>query len=145
MLCDFCRQRDDLKKRMIYEDDLVFAFLTHTPITEGHTLITPQRCVASVQDLTAQEIQNMFFVVEKIKSAMRRICNAHGFNHAWNEGEEAGQTVPHFHLHIIPRTIGDNGIYQYDPRKYLYRPGTRKVASNTSLNKYAHALSHAMK
>lgn len=130
---------------MIYEDDLVFAFLTHTPITEGHTLVIPRRCIRSVQDLTAQEIQSIFFAVEKIKSAMKLIYNAHGFNHAWNEGEEAGQTVPHFHLHIVPRTLGDKGIYQYDPRQYLYRPGVRKIASNTSLNKIAHALSRAMK
>lgn len=44
---------------------------------------------------------------------------------AWNEGGVAGQTVPHLHMHLVPRKQGDEGITEYEPRKFLYRPGSR--------------------
>jgi len=40
-----------------------------------------------------------------------------------------GQSVPHFHLHIVPRKEGDQGVYQYEPREFLYRPGPRTISS----------------
>lgn len=58
---------------------------------------------------------------------------AEGFNFAWNEGKDYGQSVPHFHLHVVPRSPGDEGITEYEPRKFLYRPGSREDSPETEL------------
>lgn len=52
-------------------------------------------------------------------------------------GENAGQTVPHFHLHIVPRKSGDAGILEYEPRVFLYRPGTRAISPSEELQQTA--------
>lgn len=49
----------------------------------------------------------------------------------------AGQTVPHFHLHIVPRKQGDAGILEYEPRKFLYRPGSREEGPEAELQSVA--------
>jgi len=56
-----------------------------------------------------------------------------GFHHAWNEEKVAGQSIPHFHLHIVPRKQGDEGITEYEPRKFLYRPGSRETTPEKEL------------
>lgn len=118
---------------MIAENDLAWAFPTNTPITLGHTLVIPKRCIANFEDLTLEEQVAVFELASKIKDAMRKIFGAHGFNHAWNEGNKAGQSVPHLHLHIVPRTEGDVGIYEYEPRRFLYRPGSRAESPQDEL------------
>lgn len=52
-------------------------------------------------------------------------------------GENAGQTVPHFHLHVVPRKSGDSGILQYEPRVFLYRPGSRAISPSEELHQTA--------
>jgi diadenosine tetraphosphate (Ap4A) HIT family hydrolase len=68
-----------------------------------------------------------------VKDALRATFGAEGFNHAWNEGAAAGQSIPHFHLHIIPRTAGDAGVLEYEPRKFIYRPGSREATPEAEL------------
>jgi diadenosine tetraphosphate (Ap4A) HIT family hydrolase len=68
-----------------------------------------------------------------ITAALARSFGAEGFNFAWNDGKLAGQSVPHFHLHVLPRKTGDQGIYEYEPRKFLYRPGERDASPETEL------------
>ena len=58
--------------------------------------------------------------------ALAETYDAEGFNCAWNQGNLAGQSVQHFHLHIIPRKEGDTGLLGYDPRSMLYRTGDRE-------------------
>mgnify|MGYP001558970572 CR=1 FL=1 len=74
---------------------------------------------------------------EKIKLALKKVFGAEGFNYAWNEEVIGGQSVPHFHMHIVPRKAGDAGIYQYEPREFLYRPGARAVNSEEEIKNVA--------
>jgi diadenosine tetraphosphate (Ap4A) HIT family hydrolase len=83
--------------------------------------------------MTPDERAAIFNLAEIIKQALRESFGAKGFNVAWNEEEMAGQSVPHFHLHIVPRTAGDTGILEYEPRKFLYRPGSRETSSEAEL------------
>ena len=79
-----------------------------------------------MEELTEKEVLDIFALAADVKEALRKTFGAEGFNLAWNEGKKYGQSVPHFHLHIVPRTPGDDGITEYEPRKFLYRPGSRE-------------------
>jgi len=132
MRCVYC-ELPEVKERQIVENDLAWAFPTNIPITPGHTLVVPKRCVAAYEDLIKEEKVAVEDLRVKIVAALRKLSWAEGFNFAWNDGESAGQAVPHFHLHIVPRKVGDEGIYEYDPRKFLYRPGSREKTPESEL------------
>jgi len=124
MDCAFCAMLENTKKReIIFKNDLSFAFLTYKPIVPGHTLICPIRHVKYFEDLTKDEVQSIFDLRMNIHEALIKTFKAEGFNYAWNENEIGGQSVQHFHLHILPRVAGDAGTYQYEPRQFLYGSG----------------------
>ena len=111
----------------------MWAFPTNIPITEGHTLIAPRRCIKRLRDLTGEERSALLTLADTIMDALRTLHGADGFNCVWNEGVLAGQSVPHFHLHVIPRKEGDTGLYGYDPRSMLYRTEDRDPLSEEEL------------
>ncbi len=123
----------EIKKRSFAENETAWAFLTNIPITPGHSLIAPKRVVETAEDLTEQEILDIFALASVVKEALRKSFGAEGFNCAWNEGPDYGQSVPHFHLHIVPRTPDDDGITEYEPRQFLYRPGSREASPEAEL------------
>jgi histidine triad (HIT) family protein len=118
---------------MIKHNAFAWAFLTNIPITPGHTLVCPVRHVQKFEELTNEEKEAIFDLAAEIKAALRAAFGAEGFNHAWNEEKIAGQSIPHFHLHIVPRRQGDEGITEYEPRKFLYRPGSRETTPGAEL------------
>lgn len=119
MKCTFC-ESGDLKNRVITENNLALVFPTKTPVVQGHVLIIPKRCVPTINDLENKELKSIFDLLKRIKPALKKTYKAQGFNHAWNEGEVAGQSVPHVHLHVLPRKESDTGVHRYEPRKFLY-------------------------
>jgi diadenosine tetraphosphate (Ap4A) HIT family hydrolase len=132
MKCAFC-EIPEIKGRTIVENKLAWAFPTNIPIVPGHVLICPKRCVAKFEDLSSDEREAVFGLIEKLKLALIKTFDAEGFNFAWNESVVAGQKVPHFHLHMLPRKQGDTGIVGYEPRKFLYRPGSREDSPEEEL------------
>ncbi len=130
--CVYCTIPEILE-RAIWKDDLVWAFPTNIPITEGHTLISPRRCVKTLADLTDAERLAILSCADRIMVALRSAYGAEGFNCVWNQEKLAGQSVPHFHLHIIPRKEGDTGLLGYDPRSMLYRTGDREPTAEEVL------------
>jgi histidine triad (HIT) family protein len=130
--CIYCTL-PEIKARTLKRNDLAWAFLTNIPITPGHTLVAPVRHVEKLEELTPEEKAAIFALAAEVKDALRATFNAEGFNHAWNEEAVAGQTIPHFHLHIIPRKTGDEGITEYEPRKFIYRPGSREATPEAEL------------
>lgn len=132
MYCVYCNL-PEIRAREIVGNDLAWVFPTNIPITPGHVLIAPRRCVAKMEDMTAGEheaIENLRF---RVIAALKKSFGATGFNFAWNDGKLAGQSVPHFHLHVVPRKEGDTGILEYEPRKFLYRPGERPTSPEEEL------------
>jgi histidine triad (HIT) family protein len=142
--CVFCTSPDISNVRQIARNDLAFAFPTNIPITPGHTIICPVRHVEKFEELTDDERVAIFELTAKIKSALKKVFGAEGFHHAWNEGKVAGQSVPHFHLHIVPRKQGDEGITEYEPRKFLYRPGSRETTPEAELKDIAEQIRGAI-
>ncbi|MBU6231167.1 MAG: HIT family protein [Patescibacteria group bacterium] len=123
--CVFCTD-PKIKKRMIKDNADTWAFPTNIPITPGHILIAPKRCVSRIRDLTNSEWCGIKDLADRLMPALRIAYGAEGFNMCWNEGIMGGQRVPHFHFHIIPRKNGDTGLLGYDPRSFLYRTGDRE-------------------
>jgi diadenosine tetraphosphate (Ap4A) HIT family hydrolase len=136
MNCVFC-ELPEIKNRIILETELVKVFPTNIPVVPGHVLVVPVRHVETLESLTGQEWVALREVLEQTKQALSRAYGAVGFNIAWNEKEIAGQSVPHFHMHVLPRKEGDTGITEYEPRKFLYRPGSRAQTSEEELTQVA--------
>lgn len=134
--CPFCNGEIE-KQGIIYQDDLVLVFPTYIPIVSGHLLVCPVRHIKNIEDLTKEESEALFNMVVKLRYVLKSAFGAKGFNIAWNEGQVAGQDVDHLHIHIVPRKEGDSGIYGYDPRKFLYRPGSREKSPNEELQEIA--------
>jgi diadenosine tetraphosphate (Ap4A) HIT family hydrolase len=129
--------------RLIVENGLAMAFLGKQPIVPGHTLICPKREVAKSENLSFEEWRDILELKNIVCKKLRVALAAEGFNFAWNEGELAGQSVAHFHLHVLPRKMGDTGILEYEPRKFLYRPGIRDISPQQELNSIAVLLRNA--
>ena len=141
--CVYCTI-PEIKARAIVEDELAWAFPTNIPITDGHTLISPKRCAQKLEDLSPEEKLAILDMAEKIMRALRISHGAEGFNCAWNQEKLAGQSVPHFHLHVIPRKEGDTGLLGYDPRSMLYRTGDREPTNEEDLQKVQKTIRDAL-
>ena len=126
-----------IRARLVAQNDLAFSFLSHIPIVPGHLLICPIRVVESSDELTFEEWKAILDLKRQVCHALKNTFNAEGFNFAWNMGKIAGQSVPHFHLHVVPRKEGDTGILQYEPRVFLYRPGSRAMSPSEELEQTA--------
>lgn len=137
MIKNFDVEDATIKERTIARNLTAFSFLTHMPIVPGHSLICPIRVVESCEELTFEEWQAILSLKGQVCEVLQKVFGAEGFNFAWNRGEVAGQTVPHFHLHVVPRKPGDTGILQYEPRVFLYRPGSRAVSPAEELKQTA--------
>lgn len=128
---------EDIVYRMVAENSHAFAFLAQMPILPGHTLICPKKPVVSSEEITAEVWADLLTLKEVVCSKLKNLLNAKGFNFAWNENLVAGQSVPHFHLHVVPRKENDSGIAAYEPRLFLYRPGSRADSPKDELSNLA--------
>jgi diadenosine tetraphosphate (Ap4A) HIT family hydrolase len=100
--------------------------------------------VKTLAELSAQEKLAILELAEEIMSALRKAFGAEGFNCVWNQEKLAGQSVPHFHLHIIPRKEGDTGLLGYDPRSMLYRTGDRQPTPEEELTPIVKQIQEAL-
>ena len=82
------------------------------PVSPGHTLVTPKRHVGSFFDLTPEEREAILALIDEAKKGVDAEFAPDGYNIGINDGQAAGQTVPHLHIHLIPRYKND----QQDPR-----------------------------
>jgi diadenosine tetraphosphate (Ap4A) HIT family hydrolase len=107
--CIFCTLAN---RRIVAENELAAAVLDNHPVSPGHTLIVPRRHAASFFGVTEAERSAMFALLDAAKAALDAEFRPDGYNLGLNDGAAAGQTVPHAHLHLIPRYAGD----REDPR-----------------------------
>ncbi|WAA13015.1 HIT family protein [Fervidibacillus halotolerans] len=106
--CVFCKiVKGELPSAKVYEDEHVLAFLDISQVTKGHTLVIPKVHQPNLYELTPEAATHVFSAVPKIANAIKDAYNPIGLNLLNNNGEHAGQSVFHFHVHIIPR-YGEN-------------------------------------
>lgn len=109
--CLFCKIiAGDIPSTKIYEDEHVFAFMDIGPLTKGHTLLIPKEHVANVFEMSEDVASHLFSVAPKIANAINETFKPVGMNLLNNNGEAAGQSVFHFHLHFIPRYDETDGF-----------------------------------
>jgi diadenosine tetraphosphate (Ap4A) HIT family hydrolase len=77
------------------------------PVNPGHVLVVSKRHVEDYFDLTGEEVDYLLKIVASMRSFLEEEYDPQGFNVGFNVGEEAGQTIDHVHIHIIPRYVGD--------------------------------------
>jgi histidine triad (HIT) family protein len=109
--CIFCAIGEHrAPAEIVYEDDEVIAFLDILPVSEGHCLVVPKAHARNVFDITPESAASTMRAAVHVAQAVKRAVKADGMN-IWQSSEEvAGQTVFHFHLHVVPRRRGDGGI-----------------------------------
>jgi len=107
--CPFCALPD---ARILSSGPFGVVIRDAYPVSPGHTLIIPRRHVGSFFELTADERGSLLGLLEAAKRELDVMRRPDGYNIGINDGPAAGQTVPHLHIHLIPRYQGD----QPDPR-----------------------------
>ncbi len=102
--CPFCTLPDE---RIVDQNDLALVIRDGFPVSPGHTLVIPKRHVGSFFELNEEEIASMMALLKSAKSVLDVEFKPESYNIGINDGPQAGQTVPHVHLHLIPRYAGD--------------------------------------
>lgn len=106
--CIFCKiAKGEIHSATVYEDSHFTVILDVNPATKGHCLIIPKEHFDNIYDLDGETDGKLFALATCIARAMRDALKCDGLNLVQNNGEIAGQTVNHFHLHLIPRYEGD--------------------------------------
>jgi histidine triad (HIT) family protein len=104
--CLFCDiAAGDVDAPNVFEDDEVVGFLDHRPVFKGHTLIVPREHLVTLGDLPAPLLTTIFTAAQRLSAVMPTSLGAQGTFVAMNN--VVSQSVPHFHIHVVPRTKGD--------------------------------------
>ena len=134
----FCKIIDgEIPSSVVYEDDDVLAILDISQTTRGHTLVMPKKHYDSFLSCPQEEMHKVMDVARRIGQAEISILGAKGVNILTNVGEVAGQSVPHFHVHVIPRYVGGQGGLQITMKA--------QDVSSMDLPRLAHEINKAMK
>lgn len=116
--CIFCKiANGEIPSRTIYEDGQFRVFLDLSPAAKGHALIVPKEHYANLYELPEDLAADAMRLAKKEMALMTQKLSCDGFQLVQNNGETAGQTVFHFHLHLIPR-------YRTDGQKIAWEPGS---------------------
>lgn len=117
MDCIFCKiANGEIPSNKIYEDDHFVAILDMAPATKGHTLVIPKKHYDDFFAMTPEEAAEAMKRARKVADLLKGKLQPDGMNMTQNNGEVAGQTVMHFHMHLIPR-------YLSDPEHINWKPG----------------------
>ena len=116
--CIFCKiANGEIPAATLYEDENFRVILDLGPASKGHALILPKNHAANIYELPDEDASAVFVLAKKLATKMTEILHCDGFNIVQNNGECAGQTVFHFHMHLIPR-------YKEDGVGITWTPGS---------------------
>lgn len=112
--CIFCKIiAGEIPSQTIYEDEKFKVILDVGPATRGHALILPKNHYANLYELPEEDAAEAMKLAKRMMIKMTEKLKCDGFNVVQNNGEVAGQTVFHFHMHLIPRYRNDGEILKY--------------------------------
>ena len=109
MNCIFCKIiNKEIPSKIVYEDDLVIAILDLSQATYGHTLVMPKKHYANIYEIDDDTLAHLIKVVKELAIKLKNKLHADGINILNNNDEAAGQTIMHYHIHILPRYKNDD-------------------------------------
>ncbi len=122
--CIFCSLANE-KDICLSENELFWSCFDDQPVTNGHALVIPKRHLDSFFDLSNEEIKAAYDLIKKVKDIIDKKHHPDAYNIGINNGQVAGQTILHLHIHIIPRYVGDvanptGGVRNVIPKKGTY-------------------------
>jgi len=108
--CIFCAiAAGEQPGHVVYEDEDTVAFLDANPLARGHTLVVPREHHSRFEELPTHVVEALFSAAHHLVPVIEEAVDPDGFNVGFNDGEVAGQVVPHTHVHVVPRFEGDGG------------------------------------
>lgn len=117
--CIFCKIiKGDIPSYTIYEDDGFKVILDVGPVSKGHALILPKDHYQNLYELPEDMAASAFCLAKKMMIQMTEKLGCDGFNVCQNNKEAADQTVPHFHIHLVPRYEGGQKFFSYTPLEF---------------------------
>jgi histidine triad (HIT) family protein len=129
--CLFCKIiAGTIPCHRVYEDSHTLAFLDISPTAKGHTVVIPKEHAETVFGLSDEATQALMLGVQKSMERLQEVLGPAGFNLGLNHNEVAGQTIPHVHMHILPRYEGDGGASVH---AIVQAPGDTPVADLAKL------------
>ena len=132
-MCIFCKiVNKEIPSYTIYEDNTCVAFLDLSQANIGHTLVVSKKHYNNILDITENDASHIFSIVPKITKKISEVLNIKDFNILNNCGKEAGQTIDHFHIHIIPRLPNDSIKMEFGEHK-LTDEGFKELSKKLSL------------
>ncbi|MFX0072567.1 MAG: HIT family protein [Candidatus Hermodarchaeota archaeon] len=115
--CIFCKiVKKEIPSKIVFEDNNALAFLDIFPILKGHTIVIPKNHYKNIEEIPEDELSNIYIVVKKVAVLIHNKLKLEGYNILQNNFEAAGQVIPHFHIHIIPRNKDDRRFKIQIPR-----------------------------
>ena len=115
MDCVFCKIRDgQIASVKIYDDERTFAIMDINPLNEGHLLVIPKAHAATIYEVAEDDLGRSAVVAKQIARAVQKALQPDGLNLLQANGAAAFQSVPHFHLHLIPRWSGDGKGFDWE-------------------------------
>ena len=116
--CIFCKiANGEIPSQTLYEDDSFRVILDLGPATKGHALVIPKEHYANLYELPEEQAGEAMKVAKKMAARMTERLGCEGFNLIQNNGDLAGQTVFHFHMHMIPRYRADGQTIGWKPQE----------------------------
>lgn len=132
--CIFCKLANgDIPTNSIYEDEVVKVIFDASPAAPGHILILPKNHYDDIYSMDDETAAHVFKVAVKLSKAYRKALDFDGLNIVQNNGEAAGQTVFHLHIHVIPRFNDDKVNFSYEslsPAAEDIAAMAKKIADN---------------
>lgn len=123
--CLFCDWHNSEKHKILLENDFCYARPDNFPVSQGHIEIVPKSHITSFFELEAEQLTKLFLLLKEAQTLIQVKHKPDGYTIGINEGEAAGRTIDHLHIHIIPRYTGDvenprGGIRNVIPGKGAY-------------------------
>ena len=108
--CIFCKiAQKKIDAKIIDENENAIAFLDAFPLTAGHTLVITKKHYAKLQEVELDQMAHLFNLIRKILPPIEKGTGVQSTLIAIHNGKDAGQVIPHLHVHIVPRKAGDGG------------------------------------